>query len=260
MTSEGYLFTALSVFSWLCWIWPKNVVVNQLFGTWSGLGLSVLTFDWTQISWIGSPLMVPWWAQLHVFGAFVLFYCIVAPALYYSNTWHFANFPMFGSSPFDNTGKVYNISRVVTNDQRLDAAAYEAYSPLYLPVTYAMTYMIAFAVSTAVLVHTVLYHGHAIANGLKRVRIEKDDIHAKLMRNYPEVPDWWYAIVFVVFFAFAIIACEVWHTGVPVWALVLSIMLPVVYVLPSGFIYAMTSQSVCSVFFYLLTESRSIRP
>jgi hypothetical protein len=32
----------------------------------------------------------------------------------------------------------------------------------------------------------------------------------------------------------------------PVWALCLSILLPVIYVLPSGFIYAMTGQAVRS--------------
>ena len=53
----GYLFEALSVFSFICWATPNNVPVNQLFGVHTGLGMSVLTFDWTQISWIGSPLM-----------------------------------------------------------------------------------------------------------------------------------------------------------------------------------------------------------
>lgn len=53
----GYLFEALSVFSFICWAAPNNVPVNQLFGVRTGLGMSVLTFDWTQITWIGSPLM-----------------------------------------------------------------------------------------------------------------------------------------------------------------------------------------------------------
>lgn len=53
----GFLFEALSVFSFVCWAAPDNIPVNQLFGVHSGLGFSVLTFDWTQISWIGSPLM-----------------------------------------------------------------------------------------------------------------------------------------------------------------------------------------------------------
>lgn len=29
------------------------------------------------------------------------------------------------------------------------------------------------------------------------------------MRNYPEVPDWWYALSFCVFFSLAIVAMEV---------------------------------------------------
>jgi OPT family oligopeptide transporter len=55
----GYLFTALSVFNWVCWIVPNNVPVNVLFGTSSGLGMGILTFDWTMISFIGSPLVTP---------------------------------------------------------------------------------------------------------------------------------------------------------------------------------------------------------
>jgi OPT family oligopeptide transporter len=55
----GYLFTGLSMFSWICWIAPRNVVVNSLFGTMSGLGMSILTFDWNMISFIGSPLVTP---------------------------------------------------------------------------------------------------------------------------------------------------------------------------------------------------------
>ena len=49
----GYLFQGLSYFSWVCWIAPNNVVVNQLFGYVHGLGMSLITFDWAQISYIG---------------------------------------------------------------------------------------------------------------------------------------------------------------------------------------------------------------
>ena len=72
-----------------------------------------------------------------------------------------------------------------------------------------MTYLLAFALSTCALVHTGLYHGQNLIKGMKRVRIEPDDIHAKLMKNYPEVPEWWYASAFCVFFSLAVIAVEV---------------------------------------------------
>jgi OPT family oligopeptide transporter len=81
----NFLFTALSFFSWVCWIWPDNIVVNQLFGTWTGLGMGLLTFDWGQIAYIGSPLIVPWWAIMNVFVGFVFFYWFLTPILYYAN-------------------------------------------------------------------------------------------------------------------------------------------------------------------------------
>lgn len=136
--------------------------------------------------------------------------------------------------------------------------AYNNYSPLYLPATLAMTYLLAFTLSTCVLVHTLLYHGRTLINGFKRMQVEKDDIHAKLMRSYPEVPDWWYGIAFVTFFSCAIIAMEVWKTGVPVWALLLAVLLPVVYVLPSGFIYAMTGQSVSITIYHFTTRDLTV--
>ncbi|KAF8577241.1 OPT superfamily oligopeptide transporter [Ramaria rubella] len=245
----GFLFQALSMFSYVCWMAPNNIIVNQLFGVRSGLGLGILTFDWSQISFINSPLMVPWWAQVHVIFGFIFFYwasnLVVAPVLYYANVWKLAHLPMASNSPFDNTGHVYNITRVMATDQHtFNLTAYDAYSPLYLPATYIITYLLAFALSTCVIVHTVLYHGRTIVDGIMRVRVEEDDIHAKLMRNYPEVPDWWYATCLAFFFSLAILAVKIWPTGVPVWALLLAILLPVIYILPSGFIYAVTGQSI----------------
>ena len=62
-----------------------NIVINQLFGTERGLGMGLLTFDWSQAAWVGSPLMIPWWAEVHMFLGFVIFWWIVQPALYYTN-------------------------------------------------------------------------------------------------------------------------------------------------------------------------------
>jgi hypothetical protein len=39
---------------------------------------------------------------------------------------------------------------------------------------------------------------------------------------------------------------QVWDTGMPVWALAISVLLPIIYILPTGFIYAMTGQAVRS--------------
>jgi len=104
--------------------------------------------------------------------------------------------------------------------------------------------MLAFALSTALIVHTALHHGPRIYAAVLNTRTEADDIHMKLMRYYPEVPDWWFAAIFVMCFIFAVVAIEVFHTGLPVWGYLIAISIPLLYALPAAFIYAMTGQFV----------------
>jgi hypothetical protein len=65
--------------------YPDNVIVNQLFGVSTGLGMGILTFDWSQILYAGNPLNIPWWAQVNVGISFVVLYWVIVPALYYTN-------------------------------------------------------------------------------------------------------------------------------------------------------------------------------
>jgi hypothetical protein len=51
----GWIFQGLSWFCWLTWIWPESVIVNQLFGGYSGYGLFPLTF----VSTLFSMLCIP---------------------------------------------------------------------------------------------------------------------------------------------------------------------------------------------------------
>ncbi|KAG8855931.1 hypothetical protein FRC20_000665 [Serendipita sp. 405] len=241
----SFLFQAISYFSWACWIAPRNLTVNNLFGTYSGLGMGIITFDWAQISFIGSPLMIPWWAQIHVFVGFVFFYWFLLPILYYKNVWNLAYMPIGGQSSYDRFGQVYRVSRIFNRTTAsFNPDAYNEYSALYLPGPFALVYLLAFAMSACLLVHTVLYHGKSLINGIKKIQVEEDDVHAKLMRKYPEVPDSWYTAISIFFFIVAVVCVEVWPTGFPVWTLALSILLPAVYMLPCGFIYAVSGQGV----------------
>jgi hypothetical protein len=151
--------------------------------------------------------------------------------------------PIGGRGAFDRFGRSYNVTRILDpTSHRFNLSSYESYSALYLPGPYAIVYLLAFTLSTALLVHTILYHARAVYNGVKRVQIEDEDVHAKLMRAYPEVPDSWYASICLVFFMTAIVTVEVWPTDMPVWALALSVLVPAIYLLPCGFIFAVTGQ------------------
>jgi hypothetical protein len=82
----------------VCWIVPDNIVVNQvrsnpplpdsaltfifhppqLFGVNYGLTMGMVTFDWAQITYIGSPLATPRWAEANIAVGFVFFFWICA--------------------------------------------------------------------------------------------------------------------------------------------------------------------------------------
>ncbi|KAH9955915.1 OPT oligopeptide transporter protein-domain-containing protein [Russula dissimulans] len=113
----GYLWTGLSVFTWMCWISPNNVIINSLFGSVNGLGMSMISFDWSVVSVFGSPLVVPWWAQLNMMSGFIVIIWIICPVLWAKNVFYSQFMPISAGIPFDNTGSRYNLSRIITNNE-----------------------------------------------------------------------------------------------------------------------------------------------
>ncbi|TDL22401.1 glutathione transporter [Rickenella mellea] len=239
----GYIFTALSVFSWMCWIVPNNVLVNQIFGYNSGLGLGVITFDWSLISFNGSPLVTPWWAQANILVSFLLVVWVITPALYYSNTFYSKFLPVSAPISFDNTGMPYNASAII-RDGIFDVELYKAYSPIFLPVTLAVGYMADFAGLAAVLVHTSVWHGHDILRHVRSPMKDRTDVHSRLMSSYPEVPEWWYAILGSIAFILAVVTVRVYDTQLPIWALILALTIGFAFVIPGGIMLAVTNQTI----------------
>lgn len=202
--------------------------------------MGLFTFDWSQIAYIGSPLVIPWWAQVNVFFGFFFAFWVIVPAMYYSNVscsssscffsalaflsadadpmsalvplqvWDSAYLPISSSSVYDRFGETYSTSSVVdTARMALNITAYEEYSPLYLPITYATCYGLAFMLATSIIVHTAIYHGEEIMARIRSVKNSEDDIHMKLMREYPEVPDWWYMVFLLISVGMSIAAVAV---------------------------------------------------
>ncbi|KAH8651915.1 OPT oligopeptide transporter protein-domain-containing protein [Tricladium varicosporioides] len=182
----GLLFPALSYFSVITWIAPKNVVISNLFGVASGLGLFPVTFDWAQIAYIGSPLLTPFWAAMNVVGGLVIVMWIIAPIAYYKNLFFSSYMPILSSAVFDNTGKVYDVSKILTPDFLFDREAYHNYSRVYLPITYVLSYGLQFAALASLLSHTACWHGKDI---WKQWKASLKGVEAESKGTYAEVPN-----------------------------------------------------------------------
>ncbi|KIM38250.1 hypothetical protein M413DRAFT_30368 [Hebeloma cylindrosporum] len=238
----SYLFTGLSMFNWVCWIAPNNIFVNSLFGTNTGLGMSVLTFDWGLISRF-DPLTTPWWCQMNTGSAFLLVFGLIAPILYFKNVWNSAYLPISGRLPFDNTGSPYIVQRIITNGI-LDPINYAAYSPVFMPTTLTLAYRAAFAVFPALLTHTLLWYRKDIVRRFSRTMKNEYDVHFHLMQCYSEVPVWWYAIIGIIAFTFICTAIEIGHTQLPIWATFICVLLSFLFSLPMSMNLAITNQEV----------------
>jgi hypothetical protein len=56
----SYIAPFLSYFCFVVWAAPENIIVNQLFGGQTNIGILPITFDWSIIAgFTGSPLYVP---------------------------------------------------------------------------------------------------------------------------------------------------------------------------------------------------------
>ncbi|KAK0438416.1 small oligopeptide transporter [Armillaria borealis] len=231
----GYLFQALSYFSWITWIKPDDAVLAQLFGYVHGLGMSVVTFDWGQIAYIGSPLATPWWAEANIFTGFVFFFWS-SPMPKFTDTWHAKYMPISSRSSYDNQMREYNVTRILRQDSTFNADAYHDYSPLFISLS--------FAAITATIMHAILFFRKQMWIQSRRALHEQPDIHARLMSKYKQVPDWWYLGIFLTMFILGVISIEVWPTEMPVWAFLLALVIAFTYVIPVGMIQAITNQQV----------------
>ncbi|EGV65397.1 hypothetical protein PSN45_002438 [Yamadazyma tenuis] len=237
----GFIFQALSYFTWICWIVPNNVVVNQIFGQIQGLGFSPITFDWSQITYAnGSPLLIPFWSQIMTIIGWLIFFGILPLILYYKNVMFFAYLPISSSDVFDNTGQAYNGSRVLDiSTMALNEESYKEYSPPFLAATYAIGYGVSYAVLSSSVCYVVLYHGKDIVRSLTGG--VREDVHVREMKKYPAVPKWWYGLLTVLVYAATIITMEKYDSKWPVWGITIALLMVMVFILPVGIVYARTN-------------------
>jgi len=146
----GYIFQALSLFSWMSWIAPNNGPLNNVTGFVNGVGLNPWpTFDWNNLTpWL-VPLTVPTFSIISQFIGIIVG-TFMTIAFYYSNSWNTSYLPINDNHTFDNTGSTYNVSRILNDESLFDAAKYQEYSEPWMSagfITYLIWYFAMYAAS-----------------------------------------------------------------------------------------------------------------
>lgn len=190
---------------------------------------------------------MPWWAQVNALLGIVIFLWVAAPVIYYTNTFYSGHLPFLDANIFDNMGRYYNVSRIITSDFLFDQEKYEAYSPLYLPAAYTMSYFAAFASLTALIVHCYLFYGSDIIRQWRASRREVNksagDVHVRLMRRYDEVPASWYVVIFVICLAVALYIVQSGQVSLPWYGLLIALSICAIFFIPMGIVNAVANQN-----------------
>ncbi|KAI4871197.1 small oligopeptide transporter [Hypoxylon rubiginosum] len=238
----GVIWQGLSVFAFVTWIRPDNVVLNQLFGGYTGLSLIPITFDWTYVSaYLYNPLLSPTQSHVNTLIGLFLFVIITSIGITYSGALYADYLPIVTSQTYDNTQKAYTVSKILGDSFTLDVEKYHQYSPLFLSPTLALNYGLSFAALTAALVHVGLFHGKEIWYRLKTARNQEPDIHLKLMKKYVEAPEWWYFALLAISIAFGLVTVLAYDSQLPWWGFLISVLLAFVFVVPTCMILAISN-------------------
>lgn len=224
----------LQVFTFATWIAPNNVLVNQLLGGQTGVGLIPISFDWSTISgFLLSPLQTPAFAIANV-GIGILVMMLGSIGLAYAGPDFYRYLPISANANFDHFGNSYNTSRILTPEYTFNETAYKEYSPLMLGAAFSLTYGMSFAALMSTIVHVALFYGKDVWARARSATFEEADIHLRLMRKYREAPEYWFMGVFAISFAFGMIASQVWATHLAWWAYIICVLIGVVLILPVG--------------------------
>ncbi|PHT30863.1 Oligopeptide transporter 3 [Capsicum baccatum] len=148
---------------------------------------------------------------------------------------------------FTPSGHKYDTTKIFTPQFHLNISAYEKYSKLYLSPLFALSIGSGFARFTATLTHVALFQGSYIWKQSRSVvNNVKMDIHAKLMKSYKQVPQWWFLVLLIGSIALSLLMCFVWKKDVqlPWWGMLFAFGLAFIVTLPIGVIQATTNQLV----------------
>ncbi|KZP29051.1 OPT oligopeptide transporter [Athelia psychrophila] len=230
-----YIAPTLTGISIFCLADRKSAWVTRIFGGATGnegLGLFALCFDWNYVGSGGGAigsLFTPIATQMSLYGGTLV--CIIAfCACYAKNTWNTQNMPFLSQLLFYPNGTEYDQLSILNpdftlNEDKLAVQGLPYYAASYLLYRVSRTMYIGAAIT-----HFFLWHFKDIWAVVKSARTEEcQDPHYQKMKVYKEVPWYWYGITFLACFAMALGTSYGANSGMPWWALIISLIITAVF-------------------------------
>ncbi|KAG1803724.1 OPT oligopeptide transporter protein-domain-containing protein [Suillus plorans] len=260
------LLTGVSIF---CLAVPDNAAVSRVFGGSNGnegLGLLSLCFDWQYISGGLNPMTIPLKAQLSSFIGYIL--CtVVFVAVFYNNIWESRNLPFLAQLLFYENGTVYDQTLIMNSNYEVDPTLVAEQGLPFYAGTWIVNLLSTNLALAATFTHLLLWNRDDLSaawtwinmdtlrswrtnfdwkfwkhSGEREVPANTEDLdpHYREMLKYPDAPNSWYFLTFVLSFIVGLVVIYKANSTLPWWGFVIAVFLGAVSILFFGALYAIT--------------------
>ncbi|KAI5007981.1 hypothetical protein ZWY2020_009029 [Hordeum vulgare] len=237
-TVPGYVFPTLTAVSWVCWVFPKSITMQQIESGLNGLGIGAFTLDWSMVvsRWEPAVTLLRHRQRPRIRSSSLLHH---AAAIGCSTSTP-PKYPLFFNELFDASGQLYNI---VNDKFEIDMDAYAKQGRIHLNLFFAVSYGLGFATIAATLSHVTFFYDKKMYQRFRESYKGKMDVHARLMKRYDDIPNWWFYILLAASMAVSMVLCTVFKEEVqlPWWALLVVCVMAFIFTLPVSVITATTN-------------------
>ncbi|CAD6972700.1 unnamed protein product [Tilletia controversa] len=238
------IFPTLSSIAVLCLVDNSSRAFRVMSSGFHGFGILNFSLDWTAVGSSG-PLYQPWvCSALNFYSGIGITMYIITPILYFCNFWDYQS---YGETPisaglFTTNFTKFDVSSVLTPENTLDQTKWSKKRPILLTPFFAFTYGISFAILTSMVSHVILWHWKDMKRAMRSNVSE--DIHNRLMLAYEPVPKSWYIVTVSLSLGASVLLVMFSPLQLPVWALLLSVAIALLFLLPVGVIKATSDTSI----------------
>ncbi|KAG2083003.1 OPT oligopeptide transporter protein-domain-containing protein [Suillus cothurnatus] len=222
-----------------------------------------ISFDWQYISGVVNPMVIPLKAQVLNLLGYIL--CMVVfVAVYYNNIWKAQNFPFLSQLLFHENGSLYDQTLILNSNYEVDPTLLAEQGVPYYSSTWGLG---------ATFTHLLLWDRGDIcsawtwmspsgikniwanfdwkfwqADGMRKQDVDDDDIdpHYKQMLKYPDAPNSWCFVVFLLSFVIALVVLYKTDSTLPWWGFLVSLLLATFLILFLGALGAITGLAIAT--------------
>jgi OPT family oligopeptide transporter len=239
------LWPGLSSLAVLCWC-SKTRTAGILGAGQSGFGILSLDLNLSDIfGYFPFLLYVPAWLGFNAVLGGILWAWVASPLLYFTNWQNSQNMPPMGFDMYTADGGEYPLMELFGSDGTWNQAVYDQHGSPFMSAWFASGYFFSFMALTASLTHTICWHWDDCKAAFSTAaRTQPCDLALRMENMYTPLRRTVGAGLVVVTAGVLVATNTAFGVEMPWWAIVVSILLAAVWILPIGAVQAVTGNQI----------------